>query len=153
MKCSKCKKHTPTHAFATFRQRSGEVGRRGICKGCRGQYAKDNFSTLKKWRTEYNKKNRTKKAIKAANRRRAARDLVDSLKSSARCHDCGGIFPAVAMDFDHVHGKKKSIANMVSQAYKIEFILEEIKLCELVCACCHRVRTAERKQNHAPHRS
>ncbi len=54
------------------------------------------------------------------------------------------------MDFDHLGAKTKSVAMMVAQSYKLELILEEIKKCEVVCACCHRIRTERRKQNFAP---
>lgn len=74
---------------------------------------------------------------------------VDRLKD-VPCADCGNRFPAVAMDFDHIGPKNKSIATMVSQGYKIDLILEEIRKCEVVCACCHRVRTSFRKDNLAP---
>jgi len=78
-----------------------------------------------------------------------SKNVIDKIKSDAKCADCKMNFPSVAMDFDHVNGKNKNIACMVSQGYKLDLILEEIKLCEIVCACCHRVRTQERKQNRS----
>lgn len=147
MKCSKCGLEKDHFAFATFRHRDGRVGRRGICKECRGQYAHDNFEKMKSYREAYNKKNRTRKAEDALKRRQSSRSVLDKIKSETPCADCGLYFHPVAMDFDHIHGKNKSIASMVSQAYKLEIILEEIKLCEIVCACCHRIRTHNRKQN------
>lgn len=147
MKCSKCKKYTPYHAFAEFTHRDGRIGKRSVCRVCRGEYATKNFERLKKYRKEYNKNNRTKKAIDTAKRRDEIKNIVNTIKQASPCKDCGGFFAAVAMDFDHIKRKNKSIANMVSQSYKIDLILEEIKLCEIVCACCHRVRTAKRKQN------
>lgn len=153
MICSKCKKHTPKHGFAIFRHRDGRIGRRGICKDCRGKYAIDNFEKLKKWRKNYNKKNRSQKRINDGKRRSEIRVIINEIKTKAKCADCGKRFPAVAMDFDHIKGKNNAIGNLVSGAYKLELILEEIKLCEIVCACCHRVRTHKRKQNHAPRKS
>lgn len=148
MNCTKCGKHTEHTNFATYRSPSGEVRRRGICKPCRGKYAEENFIRLKNWRKSYNEKNRTDKAIKSLERRAFAKSITDKIKSETPCADCGGFFPPVAMDFDHTGKKNKSIAGMVSKSYKKELILEEIKLCEIVCACCHRVRTQKRKQNH-----
>lgn len=150
MRCSECQRVVPTKAFATFRTRKGEIRRRGICKECRGKYAKQNFERLKRWRKNYNVKNRTKKAIQSFERRMAIRVVLDKIKSQTPCADCHKKFPPVAMDFDHCRGKNRSISSMAAAGYKIELIFEEIKLCELVCACCHRVRTAIRKQNHAP---
>ncbi len=153
MICSKCKKVTDERCFATFRDANGVKRRRGICQECRGQYALDNFEALQTWRREHNKKTRTKRMRDAAERRRVAQSAVDLIKIAAVCADCGNGWPPVAMDFDHVRGKNLSISSMVSQAYKLELILEEIKLCEIVCACCHRIRTEHRKQNLAPRKA
>lgn len=152
MICTKCNQPTNPGQFATYRTSNGESRRRGICKSCRGQHAIDNFEYLQKWRKEYNAKKATVKSERDKQRRMDIRKIVDDIKINAACMDCGNYFPAVAMDFDHVHGKSKPIANMVAQTYRLELILAEIALCEIVCACCHRVRTKQRKQNHAPHK-
>jgi len=70
---------------------------------------------------------------------------LNQLKS-APCLDCLGLFPPCCMDFDHVRGPKaKGIGEMLT--YSKEIILAEIAKCDLVCACCHRVRT--HPQRHA----
>jgi len=62
------------------------------------------------------------------------------------CMDCGGKFPSVCMDFDHVRGKKSfTIAGVMH--YKLERLLAEIAKCDVVCANCHRLRTASRKSS------
>ena len=59
--------------------------------------------------------------------------------------DCGGRFPAVCMEFDHVRGEKLfSVGIRVS--YKMETVLAEIAKCDLVCANCHKIRTHERRR-------
>lgn len=60
------------------------------------------------------------------------------------CVDCGYREHAVALDFDHVTGQK-SFA--LSRAYNKSWtrILAELEKCEIRCANCHRVKTAERK--------
>jgi len=150
MICSKCKKITDERCFATFRTKNGEIRRRGICNDCRGLYAKENFDTLKEWRKNYNQKNRSRKQQRDYDLKKKSKATIDKIKAESMCSDCGKQFHPVAMDFDHVHGKNRSIAGMVSGGYKLDLILEEIKLCEIVCACCHRIRTHIRKQNHAP---
>lgn len=63
------------------------------------------------------------------------------------CVDCKQSFHPAAMDFDHVRGTKKyRIAWMLNKPCLLEEIKKEIAKCELVCACCHRVRTYERSQ-------
>lgn len=78
------------------------------------------------------------------------RAIVEEIKQQP-CADCGRRFPSVAMDFDHVRGEKKTeIAVLVNNAYGIETLREELAKCELVCACCHRVRTAVRSLMAGP---
>lgn len=150
MKCSQCKKHTPSYAFATFRTRKGEVRRRGVCKECRGSYAKKNFKRLQLWRRKYNKRNKSERYLRQVRLRIEARSVVEKLKSETPCADCGKKFPPVAMDFDHIGPKSTEISRMFSGGYKLDLIMAEIKLCEIVCACCHRIRTQKRKQNQSP---
>lgn len=69
--------------------------------------------------------------------------FIDSLKQGS-CVDCGGKFPPVAMDFDHVRGvKRANIAGMKNHG--LAAIQEEVAKCDLVCANCHRVRTETRR--------
>jgi hypothetical protein len=150
MRCSKCRRCVPIKAFAKFKHRDGRDGRRGICKDCRGQYAKENFERLQKWRQEYYKKNRGRKKLRDVIRRLELKKIIDEIKASTPCTDCGWRFPPVAMDFDHVGGKNSNVSRLVSGSYKKELVLAEIDLCELVCACCHRIRTSNRKENIAP---
>jgi hypothetical protein len=50
------------------------------------------------------------------------------------------------MDFDHrdPETKHKGIAQMVAYGWSLERLAAEIAKCELVCANCHRLRTAKR---------
>jgi len=73
----------------------------------------------------------------------AARDLLKAAKRGP-CMDCSGRFHPDAMDFDHREGSQKEVC--VSKAVKggPAALMREIAKCDLVCACCHRVRTANR---------
>lgn len=148
--CAGCGEFKPVVAFATFRTRSGESRRRGVCKKCRGLYAFENSERLREYRKEYNKRTVSSRQQKQNDRRRIVKKFVDDYKTSKPCSDCKKKFSAVAMDFDHVRGgKNKGIASLVSGSYKLELIEEEIAKCDLVCACCHRIRTAARRENVA----
>lgn len=50
------------------------------------------------------------------------------------------------MDFDHLDDKVRNVSNMVGHN-SWDSILEEITKCELVCACCHRLRTKARSSS------
>ncbi len=122
---------------------NGKQYRRGRCFACRG---KRTNSTRKEYRKEYNAVHKDKKARRAHKIRNEVRLLLNELKSNP-CVDCNKTFLPIAMDFDHIKDKIRPIARMLSTAYKIELILEEIKKCELVCANCHRIRTRRRLNN------
>src|SRR5689334_5385622 len=131
--------------FATFKDRNGVVRRRGICWRCRNQrsaeYAQENFDRLQQWRKDYNQKNKGRARVRAEQRRTEIQAFLADVKAGP-CTDCGARWPAVAMDFDHVRGVKiASIATMQSSARSLAVIKAEILKCELVCACCHRLRT------------
>ncbi|GAA1936604.1 hypothetical protein GCM10009775_30640 [Microbacterium aoyamense] len=85
------------------------------------------------------------------------RSWLDEQKAHP-CHDCGTRYPAVVMDFDHLPGQAKaaSVTAMVTcmaraqlpdgttRVYSLDEIAQEIAKCELVCANCHRLRSASR---------
>ena len=72
------------------------------------------------------------------------RAAIDAIKSEP-CTDCGRCFPPECMDFDHLDGSSKlsNVSKFVQAGYGRR-TLSEIAKCELVCACCHRVRTKRR---------
>lgn len=77
------------------------------------------------------------------------RDYVDQIKARP-CTDCKMRFPLPAMDFDHVRGyKANTIASLVRRGVPLSRLKKELSKCELVCANCHRVRTAERAGWHS----
>lgn len=78
----------------------------------------------------------------ARQRKQSNKELVEGLKRKP-CMDCGKELPSYCMDFDHVRGeKKKPISDMY--VYSQATLLTEVKKCDLVCACCHRIRTQKR---------
>ncbi len=71
---------------------------------------------------------------------RIRRDIIAQFKNQP-CADCGHSFPVCAMDFDHVRGEKSFGIGGVGIMCSIPKLLAEIAKCDVVCACCHRVRT------------
>jgi hypothetical protein len=99
---------------------------------------------------DWKQQNKKKLKSKLVARRKAAREYVNSLKNNP-CSDCGNIFHPVAMDFDHrpgeikYGGKSGGVARLVTNAASKEKIDKEIAKCDLVCANCHRIRTAKQR--------
>ena len=59
--------------------------------------------------------------------------------------DCGCEETAV-LEFDHVGPKRADVATLLTQRASIARLLDEIERCEIVCANCHRRRTAQRAE-------
>jgi len=75
---------------------------------------------------------------------KSARERVNQIKAATPCKDCGRFFPPVCMDFDHMGYKGNAISVLVAKGEIWPVIAFEIASCELVCACCHRMRTQAR---------
>lgn len=76
------------------------------------------------------------------------RSHISQIKASTPCADCGQHYPAPVMEFDHSkeYIKRDSVSRMVGSGLSLKTILEEVNKCDLVCANCHRMRTALRGQ-------
>ncbi len=109
--CKRCSKEKPLDLFV--KHRVSRHGRGSWCLSC--------FNTYMKQRI------------------RERQEIIDQHKSKP-CVDCQLTFHPVSMDFDHVRGSKlKEVSRLLT--YSLERFLGEIAKCEVVCACCHRIRT------------
>lgn len=79
--------------------------------------------------------NRTSKA--SLQKRQA---VVNELKESSPCADCGVYYPHYVMDYDHLGDKVGNVSLLVKTA-SLQRVLDEIAKCDLVCSNCHRART------------
>jgi hypothetical protein len=58
------------------------------------------------------------------------------------CEECGAKFHPVAMDFDHIDFTTKNFSiSHIPANTSMDAILAEIDLCQLLCACCHAVKS------------
>jgi hypothetical protein len=80
----------------------------------------------------------------------AERAWMSSLKEGVACADCGRMFPAWVMHWDHLPGYQKvaCISEMVGSRRRA-ITVTELKKCELVCANCHVLRTISRGRGAA----
>lgn len=65
-------------------------------------------------------------------------------EKSKPCLDCSHSFHPACMDFDHVRGQKIGEVSQLARRFGLERLSGEIRKCDLVCACCHRIRTQGR---------
>lgn len=78
--------------------------------------------------------------------------LLDQIRHMP-CADCGGRFPACAIDFDHRDpvDKRYAVTRMIGRAGTAR-MLAEVAKCDIVCANCHRLRTFDRRMADQPAR-
>jgi 5-methylcytosine-specific restriction endonuclease McrA len=125
--CKKCDSTKPIEDFNIDRTRPD--GRAFYCSPCRSA-------------GQYERQARTRR-VRQRERYLVARELLDQMKSNP-CTDCGGTFPTYVMEYDHrdPKTKRKAISTWCASGY-IKGMLEEIALCDLICANCHRIRTTK----------
>lgn len=80
---------------------------------------------------------------KAAVRRSTLKKKAIVAEAKARpCTDCGGTFPAVAMDLHHRDPSQKEFGVAQFGKVGVKRLVAEITKCDPLCACCHRIRHA-----------
>ena len=127
--CPRCRKSKPVSEFHRVRRGSDRL--RGPCKACVSLEGKARVFT-------------PEQKARAKAKQDETRAWMDSLKAEP-CTDCGGTFPPVCMDWDHLPGVLKVRSVGLLLTYSRERILAEVAKCELVCANCHRIRTHQRR--------
>ena len=132
--CTGCGLPKPIDEFPVKHKKRGTRGTR--CRACRSAYAK--------WHYQQNRESYLARTKKSRHRGRDAFWfwLVNYLRSH-HCVDCGEADPLV-LQFDHRDGTEKveTIGSMISHSSWTTFLAEVAK-CDVRCANCHRVRTAQ----------
>ena len=125
--CGRCKRVKPETDFNRLRD-----GRQHWCRECFREYFRARGDLHRKQSLE-------------AKTKRIARDRAFVRDHLARhpCVDCGEGDLRV-LDFDHVGEKTTEVCEMVAAGWPVGMIAAEIRQCEVVCANCHRRRTATR---------
>jgi hypothetical protein len=132
-KCYRCGELKPADAFAWRRRARNQ--RQSYCRDCWSEYHREHYRANKERYKAY-----------ARERKRRIRHermifLVEYFKTHPCC-DCGETDPLV-LEFDHLRDKEFDVSHSLPFR-RWETILAEIAKCEVVCANCHRRRTARR---------
>ena len=133
-RCGVCGKDKPEGDFNW--RRKAKKQRDNMCRSCRAYYKHEHYSA--------NKARYIAQAAASKRRLRHERTLwlLDYFEAHP-CSDCGESDPVV-LDFDHQRDKTFAIGEALSYR-RWETILAEISKCVVVCANCHRRRTARRR--------
>ena len=130
--CTKCKREKSETEFG-WRKKEKNI-RQSWCKLCYSQYSKNDWKT--------NEKRRKRNHDKCKERRKRNHDIVYDYLLTHPCIVCGEKDPIV-LDFDHRDSKSHNISDMSVGAFKVITLIKEINKCDVLCANCHRRRTAE----------
>jgi hypothetical protein len=131
--CGRCGETKPVESFNWRRKERGQ--RDNLCRTCRALYHHEHYSANKE---RYITQARQRKQALAIER---SKWLLRYFEDHP-CLDCGEKDPVV-LEFDHRRDKQFNIgADLPYRNW--ETILAEIEKCDVVCANCHRRRTAQR---------
>lgn len=131
--CTKC--GPPAQPIEHFAIRNRVRGsRQAMCRSCQSQYGKRHYET---YRSAYIQKARIRNAAQSKTN---GEFLIEYL-SNHPCVDCGED-DIVVLEFDHQRDKLLNVSVLSREGYSLTKLKQEIAKCEVVCANCHRRRTA-----------
>jgi hypothetical protein len=124
-------------------------GLQPYCRDCNRSKLKDYYRSNKAHAIAYSNK------VKWRTRARALKFVMDFVEVAGGCKTCGEKdFRCIEFDHRDPLTKKFAISKMVGAGYGIKRIAAEIEKCDILCANCHKKRTAEQfnwYQNLIPH--
>jgi hypothetical protein len=124
-RCASCREDLPLAAF----NRHG-AGHQWWCRECFRGYFRARGDLHRKQTHEAQQR-----------RRREARALLAKHLSVHPCVVCAESDPVV-LEFDHLGPKRGNVSFLAGGGLSAKALLREIAVCEVVCANCHRRRTA-----------
>ena len=132
-KCGRCGDEKPLADFAWRRKAKGQLD--NYCRPCRAAYKQIHYT-----------QNRARYIAQSQQRKKSVAEertayLVDFFREHP-CVDCGETDPIV-LEFDHLRDKAFGIARGIRDR-NWQSVLDEMAKCDVVCANCHRRRTAFR---------
>lgn len=130
-RCRRCGKLKPIEEFVWRQKAAGK--RSPYCRRCRATYAQAHYTANRQVYID-----RARRRKEGVGRQRVAY-LMEFLRTNP-CVDCGESDPLV-LEFDHVVDKAFTIGEGLRDR-NWKSVLDEIAKCDVVCANCHRRRTA-----------
>ena len=132
-KCGRCGQLKPTSDYAWRRKARGQLD--NYCRPCRATYKHEHYT-----------KHRALYVVQAQRRKQALAleraVLIVGILRKRPCADCDETDPIV-LEFDHLGDKTFDVAKGLRD-HSWQAVLDEIAKCDVVCANCHRRRTAKR---------
>jgi Homeodomain-like domain len=126
-RCSRCERSLPLDRFS----RNGD-GYQWWCRECFAEYFRK--------RGQLHREQSREAQVR---RRQRAQEFILGYLQHFSCLDCGQADPAV-LEFDHVGPKRGNVSWLAVDGLSVKALRKEMAECEVVCANCHRWRTARR---------
>lgn len=117
-------------------------------KWMRENRARLNTPYRRAYKARWNREHRHEIRASVRSYKERMRTLLRWLKDQP-CMDCTHSYPQCAMDFDHRPGEKKLFTLSQGVNRSLRQLAEELAKCDVVCANCHRIRTAARSRRRA----
>lgn len=136
--CSRCKKEKIYTEFS-FKNKAKDR-RNSSCKDCMKLYRKEHYNRNKDYYIE------KAKLLNEKVRERNQKIIIDYLLKNP-CVGCGQD-NILVLDFDHIDRSSKTneVSKMITMSVKT--LTNEIKKCQVLCANCHRIKTAKESDNY-----
>jgi len=131
--CTGCKGSLCIDEYPVVNKKTGK--RSSMCLNCKREYDREYHTKNKE------KRNERKRISERKRRKRNRKFVIDYLKQNS-CTDCSED-DYIVLEFDHREDKEFNIADAVRGSYSLTKIKKEIEKCDVVCANCHRRRTAK----------
>ncbi len=106
------------------------------CKQCVNNHGRN------RWNNSLSEEYKIRKNEKTKILKDTLRNLVYEYLLEHPCVVCGESDPVV-LDFDHINNKHSDISSLIKSGCSIETINQEINKCQVLCANCHRRKTAK----------
>ncbi len=129
--CPRCKENLPLASFAN--NKAKKDGKASQCRECKKSLQADWYK--KNTKTHKIKIRQNEFSYREENRLK----IIEFLKLNP-CVICGESDPIV-LEFDHLNNKKSAISSLMKRSWKT--IEKEMQKCQVLCANCHRRKTAK----------
>lgn len=109
--------------------------RTAVCKECTAKRSNDWYYKNREHQMENTNRNRKRY-------RQTAKEYVWDYLSTHPCVRCGETNPIV-LEFHHRGDKDIEVSRLIGRGASLDSLIAEIAKCDVLCANCHRIVTAE----------
>lgn len=133
--CIKCGEEKVEEQFSWRWQAKGV--RQKACKACRK-------IEISQWYERHKEEHLLNVRKNTDAQRQILREYITAYLGQHPCVECGES-DVIVLEFDHLSDKERAISEMIARGVSIEKLQREIEKCQVLCANCHRRKTAKER--------